>query len=121
MFDKLKKWYREACLRRWLREGYDPLFAFRKDLETKGLAQILGPLEWFEDLVKELRATEGKDEQQIIRERWQALQFERIIEHYQTTIEELDVFLDRIPKPPVKLKPLNITIYNDFNRPNDDF
>lgn len=118
MFKKLSFWYHQICVHRWLTEAHDPLFMFREDLETKGKAQILDVVMFMENLMDDLRKTEGKDEATIIRERWQALQFGKVLEQYNMALVKLDELLDAIPKP-TKIIKEDVIIYNGFNDPNE--
>jgi hypothetical protein len=96
-------------------EAYDPLFSFRTRLITEliWLAQFVQSLE---NLQADLNKVEDKDEEQIIRERWQALQFDPILEHYRLTLVKINEVLENTPDKPQE-KP---TYEFDFYGSNHD-
>jgi hypothetical protein len=99
MFEKLKKFLRDRAIPKWMAQAYDPLFASRDAFVNERL-RIESTIDFFTDLQKELRATEGKDESQILKERWQALKIDTILERYQLTLSKIREVLDNTPEKP---------------------
>lgn len=116
MFNWFKKLGREVSVVRWMSRGHDPLFDTRETCESE-IIRLESTIDFWVDLQKDLRDPEGKDEQQVIKEKWQALKIDTIMERYRLTISKLKDVVDNTPARPEITE--YIVEYNDFDGPDD--
>ena len=110
MWDWFRNWYKEAATKKWTKQSYDPLFDVYDKLE-RHVINLTDVLRFFEDMQKDLR--EGD-----IKERWQAIKLDIIIEQYKTAIDKIEEALQNIPKRPDKPERFVIQFF-DYNNDND--
>jgi hypothetical protein len=110
MFKWFQSWRRQG-IPRWLSQAYHPLFDVH-DRITREMLQLSHTVDFLEDLQKELRNPEGKDDKQKIKERWQALKLEPVLEHYRLTVEKLHEVLVNTPSRPEEGTKYTVEYYN---------
>lgn len=101
MFKRLSKWLHKATTEKWLKQVYNPIFNTYELVEHE-IFVLTDTLKFLEDLQKQLYTTENKDEQQLVKERWEAGKLNAVLEHYRLAIEKLKEALNNMPNRPEK-------------------
>jgi len=102
----LKQVYIDACDRYWkelavqqIDASYEKLFRLHSRLLTE-IGSIEGQIDSLEKLVAQLRNSEGKDDQTIIKDKWQALKVEEVLELSRVVRLKLYELIDVTPEKP---------------------
>lgn len=114
MFAWLQHWVYKRSAERWTARAYEPLFILSDSCEEhhERLEAMMG---FFETRKKELLATVNKDESAIIKDRYQALQIDKILDHYRTVLDKLEELMLNTPERPETQRQFKIDFYNDIN------
>jgi hypothetical protein len=97
LLEQFRAHRREKEINKSLSQAYNPLFACR-DRIVYEIALLNDIVVCFEHFQKDLLNPANKNsEHQKIREQWQGMKFDAIIEHYKLTIIKLQDVLDNTP------------------------
>jgi len=99
MFEWFKKKNKNTIHDRVLAHAYRPIFSVREICSFE-LLRLKTTREYLLELQKDLRKAEDKDEDQCVKDIWQAMKFDPIIEHYDLGIIKLQEVLDNLPERP---------------------
>jgi len=110
MFERFKSRRRDKALAKWLSKAYDPLFESRYIVarEIVLLTQMVGYLVKIQNYLND---PTDKDDEHMIRGKWQALKIDPIIEHYKLAIEKLNEVLINTPSEPEEKETYNFDYY----------
>jgi hypothetical protein len=98
MFESLKALGKKVYIVECLDQVYKNLLGTHARLSCE-IRKIEEWIEQLEDIIRDLRNSDGKEEAQIIKDRWQAMKIEEVLELYKIARIKLYEVIDNIPEP----------------------
>lgn len=102
----LKQLYADGCSSYWrertvqqINDAYENLFKLHTRL-LKEIKSTEEQIDGLEKLTDSLRSSEGKDDQTVIKDKWQAIKVGEILEHSRVVRLKLYELIDNTPEKP---------------------